>query len=46
MNVGFGLHAGYAIAGPIGSEFKIDASYVSQDVSLASILEGASKAYH
>jgi class 3 adenylate cyclase len=45
VNVGFGLHAGYAFSGPIGSEFKIDATYFSHDVSLAGILEDASKTY-
>lgn len=45
VNVGFGLHAGTAISGPIGSEFKIDATYFGHDVTLAEILEGASKSY-
>ena len=29
VNLSFGLHAGWAIEGAVGSEFKIDASYVS-----------------
>ncbi len=27
VKMGFGLHIGWAIEGPIGSQFKIDASY-------------------
>ncbi len=45
VNVGFGLHCGSAVSGPIGSEFKIDATYFSRDVTLASILEDTSKTY-
>lgn len=36
INMGFGLHCGWAIEGAIGSEFKIDASYLSPNVNLAS----------
>lgn len=43
--MGFGLHVGWAIEGPIGSEYKIDASYLSPHVHMASRLEGATKAY-
>ena len=43
--MGFGLHVGWAIEGPIGSEFKIDASYLGSHVNMASRLEGATKAY-
>ena len=43
--MGFGLHAGWAIEGAIGSEFKIDASYLSPHVNLASRLEAATKQY-
>ncbi len=39
--MGFGLHLGYAIEGAIGSEFKIDASYLSPNVNMASRLEAA-----
>ncbi len=45
VNVGFGLHIGNAISGPIGSEFKVDASVFSEDVTLTTILENASKIY-
>ena len=43
--MGFGLHYGWAIEGAIGSNFKIDASYLSPNVNMASRLEGATKAY-
>jgi len=35
VNLSLGLHRGWAIEGSIGSEFKIDASYVSPNVSIA-----------
>lgn len=41
--MGFGLHVGWAIEGAIGSEFKIDASYLSPNVNMASRLEAATK---
>eukprot|EP00392_Amoebophrya_sp_AT5.2_P002353 g2358.t1 len=41
VQMGFGLHLGYAIEGAIGSEFKIDASYLSPNVNMASRLEAA-----
>ena len=43
--MGFGLHAGWAIEGAIGSDFKIDASYLSPHVNMASRLEAATKQY-
>ena len=43
--MGFGLHVGWAIEGAIGSEFKIDASYLSPNVNLASRLEAATKQF-
>lgn len=43
--MGFGLHVGWAIEGAIGSEFKIDASYLSPNVNMASRLEAATKQY-
>lgn len=43
--MGFGLHVGWAIEGPIGSEYKIDASYLSPHVHMASRLEAGTKAY-
>jgi class 3 adenylate cyclase len=43
--MGFGLHQGWAIEGAIGSFFKIDASYLSPNVNMASRLQAASKQY-
>ena len=34
MYLGFGLHIGWAIEGAIGSNYKIDASYLSPNVNL------------
>ena len=42
--MGYGLHttqAGQSIEGAIGSDFKIDASYLSPNVNLASRIEAA-----
>lgn len=43
--MGFGLHLGWAIEGAIGSFYKIDASYLSPNVNMASRLEGSTKYY-
>jgi class 3 adenylate cyclase len=45
VEMGFGLHQGWAIEGAIGSFFKIDASYLSPNVNMASRLQAASKQY-
>ena len=45
VNMGFGLHQGWAIEGAIGSEFKIDASYLSPNVNMASRLEAATRQF-
>ena len=45
VNMGFGLHTGWAIEGAIGSDFKIDASYLSPNVNLASRIEAATLQY-
>merc|ERR1719247_2933081 len=45
VRLGFGLHSGWAIEGAIGSEFKIDASYLSPNVNMAARLEGVTKSY-
>lgn len=45
VRMGFGLHSGWAIEGAIGSEFKIDASYLSPNVNMASRLEAATKQF-
>ena len=43
VKMGFGMNVGWAIEGAIGSEFKIDASYLSPNVNLASRLQSATK---
>lgn len=43
VKMGFGLHIGWAIEGAIGSFYKIDASYLSPNVNMASRLEAATK---
>merc|ERR1712228_796791 len=45
VNLSFGLHAGWAIEGAVGSEFKIDASYLSPNVSIATSVELATQTY-
>jgi len=45
VQVGFGLHAGKAVEGAIGSQRKIDATYVSTAVELAEYLESSTKKY-
>lgn len=45
VSLSFGLHAGWAIEGAVGSEFKIDASYLSPNVSIASSVAGATMMY-
>jgi len=45
VSLSFGIHAGWAIEGAVGSEFKIDASYLSPNVSIASSVEAATKVY-
>lgn len=45
VRLGFGMHYGWAIEGAIGSGYKIDASYLSPNVNLASRLEAATKQY-
>jgi len=46
VSAGFGLHLGWSIEGAIGSEFKIDASYLSPHVNIASRLEAATVEYN
>ena len=43
--MGFGLHAGKAVQGAIGSQRKIDATYVSEAVELSECLESLTKRY-
>mmetsp|Transcript_84256 Transcript_84256/g.195887 ORF Transcript_84256/g.195887 Transcript_84256/m.195887 type:complete len:1018 (+) Transcript_84256:52-3105(+) len=45
VSLGFGLHLGWSIEGAIGSEFKIDASYLSPHVNVACSLEAATTEY-
>ncbi|CAK87607.1 unnamed protein product (macronuclear) [Paramecium tetraurelia] len=45
VKIGFGLHMGWGIEGAIGSNYKIDASYLSPNVNMASRLEAATKQY-
>lgn len=45
VQMGFGLHAGKAVQGAIGSERKIDATYVSEAVEMAEFLESSTKKY-
>ena len=40
-----GLHMGWAIEGAIGSNRKIDASYLSPHVNTTEFLESSTKAY-
>ena len=45
VEMGFGIHQGWAIEGAIGSFFKIDASYLSPNVNMAARLEAATKQF-
>merc|ERR1740121_3230602 len=45
VNISTGLHYGWAIEGAVGSEYKIDASYLSPNVSIAESIERATKIY-
>jgi class 3 adenylate cyclase len=45
VRIGMSLHVGWAIEGPVGSDFKIDATYLSPAVSICELLESATKVY-
>ena len=45
VKLGFGIHVGWAIEGSIGSEFKIDASYLSPNVNISMRLEELTKVF-
>lgn len=45
VKMSFGLHIGWAIEGAIGSSYKIDASYLSPNVNLASRIQYACKQF-
>jgi hypothetical protein len=45
VQLGFGLHIGWAIEGAIGSQYKIDASYLSPHVQRTTLMEYTTKIY-
>lgn len=45
IKLGFGMHIGWSIEGLIGSQHKVEASYLSPHVNLASVLEENTKKY-
>jgi class 3 adenylate cyclase len=45
VRMGFGLHAGWAIEGAVGSMQKVDATYLSPHVNMAARLETSSRQY-
>jgi hypothetical protein len=45
VNLNLGLHFGWAIEGAVGSEFKIDASYLSPNVSIVESVQHATRLY-
>lgn len=45
MQLGFGLHAGKAVQGAIGTQRKLDATYLSEAVEFAESLESNTKRY-
>jgi class 3 adenylate cyclase len=45
VRMGFGLHAGWAIEGAVGSIQKVDATYLSPHVNMAARLETSSRQY-
>ncbi len=45
VQMGFGLHAGEAVQGAIGSQRKLDATYISEAVEHAEYLESSTKKY-
>ena len=45
LSMGFGLHYGWAIEGAVGSQSKVDATYLSPHVNMSARLEAASRQY-
>lgn len=45
VRIGFGLHAGNAIQGAIGSHLKVDVTFISRSSEVAETLEGMTKEY-
>jgi hypothetical protein len=43
--MGFGLHAGTAVQGAIGSQRKLDATYIGESVERSEFLESSTKTY-
>ena len=43
--MGFGLHAGKAVQGALGSQWKLDATYVGENVDRAEFLESSTKQF-
>ncbi|CAK9095995.1 PPM-type phosphatase domain-containing protein [Durusdinium trenchii] len=46
VHLSIGLHKGWAIEGAVGSEFKIDCSYLSPNVSIATSIERSTEVYN
>ena len=46
VRMGFGLHVGWGIEGPVGSMQKVDATYLSPHVNMAARCETAAKQWH
>ena len=46
LRMGFGLHAGWAIEGAVGSSQKVDATYLSPHVNMAARMEAASRQFN
>jgi len=45
LDLGISIHAGTAIEGAIGSEYKIDPSYISEDILLTKKIESLNNDY-
>ena len=45
LRMGFGMHAGWAIEGAVGSMQKVDATYLSPHVNMAARMEAATKQF-
>ena len=45
IKIGFGINLGWSIEGAIGSNFKLDASYLSPNYNMANICEEKTKIY-
>ena len=45
VGMSFGMHAGWAVKGAVGSSYKIDATYLSPTVNMASRMMSACKQY-